>query len=75
MESAADVSSYTFYVFTHFASCVCHSTVVHWNYLYAFVQKGAALKVRDVYGAAFVISELLLIILYNPFVWRRKFQT
>jgi hypothetical protein len=49
-------------LFTHFASFVCHSTVVHWNYLYAFVQEVAGLKVRDVYGAAFVISQLLLMI-------------
>ena len=27
--------------------------VVHWNYLYTFVQKGADLKVHDVYGVAF----------------------
>jgi hypothetical protein len=32
--------------------------VVHWNYLYTFVQEGADLKVHDVYGAAFCNSQL-----------------
>ena len=27
--------------------------VVHWNYLYTFVQEGAGMKVCDVYGATF----------------------
>ena len=35
--------------------------VVHWNYIYTFVQEFADLKLCNVHNAAFVISHMLVI--------------
>jgi len=35
--------------------------VVHWNYVYTFVQEGAEFKVCDVHSVDFVISNLLVL--------------
>ena len=46
--------------------------VVHWNYLYTFVQQGADLKVCDVYGATFPNISSAFNKLYQPFFLMKK---
>ena len=43
-----------YFKYLHNLPVVCATAlVVHWNYLYTFVQQGADLKVWDLYGATF----------------------
>jgi len=53
VESAAAVCGSIFEVFTQLAVVCATALVVHWNYIYTFVQEGADLKVCDVYDATF----------------------